>query len=255
MVGFGCSLRGQSEALGAVLVLAVVLIGISALVVGGGQTLSSSGQAVHVEQTQEALVELSANVESITHGSSDNQEAQVNLDTGDNQGEVRVDESAGHLTLDVGGSTVYDDSLGAVVYESGETTLAYQGGGVWRHDGDGSTMVNAPGFSERGSGPVTLTMPIIQVTGSSSLNHQMSASQQGMTELYPSIQVGVSDPINIRIESQFADAWGTYFVEKLGVDDGDVTVSGDGTVVEIEYAQSSEGFFHTTHYQVRLSDG
>lgn len=247
--------RGQSETLAALLILAIVMIGISAVLVAGGQGLDSSSQAVHVEQTQRSLVDLASNIDEITHGSSSSQSAKLDLDLGGNQGDVTVRESAGSLQITTGGTTVYDDDIGAVVYSNDDLTIAYQAGGVRRHDGEGTTMVSEPGLSDRGSAPSTLTFPIIQVTGDATLTQRAAFQKQATNSLYPSKQVATGDTINIRIESQFADAWATYFIESLDIDESDVTVSNGGTVVEAQYASSEEAYFHVTHYQVEITDG
>lgn len=247
--------RGQSETLAALLILAIVMIGISVVLVAGGQGLDSSSQTVHAEQTQRSLVDLASNIDEITHGSSSSQSAELDLDLGGNQGNVAVRESAGSLEVTTGGATIYNNELGAVVYTNEDLTIAYQAGGVWRHDGGGTIMVSAPGLSDRGSAPSTLTVPIIQVTGDATLTQRAAFEKEATNPLYPPKEVAASDTINIRIESQFADAWATFFIESLDIDESDVTVSNGGTVVEAQYASSEEAYFHVTHYRVDITDG
>jgi hypothetical protein len=246
------SQRGQSEVLGAVLVFALVMLGIGLVLMGGGQAINSSNQAVVEDQTREGLVDLAGEVDAITHGSGDTKQTNLNLNLEGQQNGVQVRESAGSLRLEVGGSTVYDGPLGAVVYSTGDTTIAYQGGGVWRADGDGASIVSEPGASERGGSPGTLTLPIVQVTGSTTLGGQTVLTREATNQLYPSIDVGATETVTIRIESQFAEAWAEYFVDSLGVDESAVTVSGD--TVEVEYASSGRAYLHVTHYRVSISE-
>jgi hypothetical protein len=248
------SQKGQSEVLGAVLVFALVLMGISLVLVGGGQGIASSSQAVSETQTQEGLVELAGEVDAISHGSSDLSSADLNLNLDGNQNGPRVKQSDGSLEVIVGGTTIYDGSLGAVVYTAGETSIAYQGGGVWRSTGDGATIISEPGISERGSSPGTFTFPIIQVTGSTTLGDRTTVSRKATNQLYPSKSVGTSETVSIRIESEFARAWGEYFVDSVGIAESAVSVSNGGTVVEVNYATSEEAFLHLTHYRVEISD-
>jgi hypothetical protein len=253
MFGFD-SQRGQSEILGGILVFALILIGIGAVLAVGGSVMGDSTQAVAESQVQESLVELASEGDAVTRGEGETKQVDLNLNIDGESSAVQVRENAGSVHLEVGGTTVHDGPLGAVVYETEDTTIAYQGGGVWRADGEGASMVSGPSVTQRGSSPGTLTFPIVQVAGSTSLSDQTVVSQAASSQLYPSKSVGTSETVTIRIESQFATAWADYFVTTVGLDESAVSVSNGGTVVEVTYASSQRAYLHATHYRLRISD-
>jgi len=245
--------RGQNEVLGAVFVFALILLGISVVLATGGEALGGSNQAVVESQVQESLVKLASEGDAVVGGDASTKQSDLNLNLDGQTEAVQVDEDAGSIHVEVAGSTVHDSSLGAVKYENEDTTIAYQSGGVWRADGDGASMLSGPGVTERGTSSGTLTFPIVQLTGSTSLGDRTVVSRESSTKLYPSVFVEGSETVDIRIESQFATAWAEYFVSTVGLPEDDVVVSNDGTVVEIEYASSGEAYLHMTHHELRIS--
>ncbi len=80
--------------------------------------------------------------------------------------------------------TVFNESMGEVAYHgSDETRLAYQGGGVWRANGDGtSVMVSPPEFHYRDA---TLTLPLVTVSGSGAIRDGASISHNRTRSYFP----------------------------------------------------------------------
>jgi hypothetical protein len=146
--------------------------------------------------------------------------------------------------------------LGEVVYTKEGKTIAYQGGGVWRKDNNGgSTMISPPEFHYRGA---TLTLPIIMTrgsgAGSGSLSAQVEAGETAPvfphpTEVFPNGSLawsnrnsglcwedGEEEPfenpitdgnVTVRIQSEYADAWGRYFETRT---EGEVKMVADDEV-------------------------
>ena len=137
---------------------------------------------------------------------------------------------------------ILNATLGAVVYESGDRTVAYQGGGVWQRGPDGgATMVSPPEFHYRDQ---TLTLPVVQVTGEGAASGSARATVRRGAFLarpvYPdasrTFDVGDPDPFEnpvqkgsviVRIESDYARAWGSYFEART---EGKVSYPADGVV-------------------------
>lgn len=151
---------------------------------------------------------------------------------------MRVKENAGRVNITVGGSTIYDETYGAVIYENGDTEIAYQGGGVWRRQGDSSQMISPPEYHYQG---LTLTFPIVHVAGTSAASGQVSgtvSSKGDSQSIYPkSGNEFRSNPlengtVRIKIESKYCDGWQSFFEDRS---DGAVTQEcGENDTVRVD---------------------
>ncbi|MFB6198286.1 MAG: hypothetical protein ABEI52_08485, partial [Halobacteriaceae archaeon] len=145
--------------------------------------------------------------------------------------------------------------LGEVVYRNGGTTIAYQGGGVWRLDnGGGATMISPPEFHYRGA---TLTLPILNVSGSGSVAGSTTAvlsqtvahrrifpNSSATYDTAPSQEyrnpIG-NGTVNITVKSDYFRAWETYFRTRT---DGNVSVDPANETVTIQLiALATQGDF------------
>jgi len=223
----GC--RGQSAPLGLALVFAVMIISTTAVVALGADAITSTQTQLDVERTEKSLTELNSKTALVALGQTDVQ--QVSLPASSSSG-YRIDEDAGWMnvsyqnTTSGNRTTVFNESMGEVAYHgSDETRLAYQGGGVWRSNGDGtSVMVSPPEFHYRDA---TLTLPLVTVSGSGAISDGASISHNRTTSHFPnSTRNGnFTNPleqkrVNITVQSEYYRAWGRYFEERT---DGEVT--------------------------------
>jgi len=136
---------------------------------------------------------------------------------------------------------IHNETLGAVAYEGEDRTIAYQGGGVWQKDPEGGTrMVSPPEFHYREGTPM---LPVIRVVGDGgaaggSARATVSKGDFHARSIYPNASDSFDngDPFRnpvengsvvVRIESDYANAWGSYFEERT---DGDVTYPAEGVV-------------------------
>jgi len=220
--------RGQSEPLAVVLLVGLTVVGAGAVVVFGAGAIGDSTTSVDVGQAEHAMTQLDSKTSLVAHGSSDTQRVSL---TRNSRGTVGIDEDAGRMTVRIvngthGDETIMNESLGAVSYDRGRTTLAYQGGGVWRADGDGngSAMVSPPEFHYRDA---TLTLPLVTVRGESALNDRARVTHSGTTQYFPdqATDEEFRNPvegteINVTVRSQYYEAWGNYFETRT---EGNVT--------------------------------
>ncbi|MFB6196957.1 MAG: hypothetical protein ABEI52_01640 [Halobacteriaceae archaeon] len=144
-------------------------------------------------------------------------------------------------------------NLGEVVYRNGGTVIAYQGGGVWRmEDGGGATMISPPEFHYRAS---TLTLPILNITGSGSVSGSTTAvlKQTGPHHrVFPNSSATYNEgkkylnpigkgTVNITVKSDYYRAWEEYFRTRT---DGKVSVFPERQIVKIQLiALATEGDF------------
>lgn len=267
--------RAQSSPIGVVLILGMTLSASIAIVVFGGAALESSQEDSRIGQAEQALTQFDSKAAQVSLGDSESQTVTL----GTNGGSYRVDDQAGTLRIyheDWNGTNATEDDefifgnethavpLGAVLYQTGDTTIAYQGGGVWRKDkGGGVTMISPPEFHYR---EATLTFPIVRVGGSGSVSGNARgriSSVETARNVYPDIENVSTDhsdqysgddriysnPVQegnmtVEIESEYCEAWRTYFLERT---EGKVTDCGDNNTVAAQIvALGTQGEFDIT---------
>ena len=207
--------RAQSETLGVVLLLGITIVGATAVVALGSTAISDSKNAVESGSAENAMMQLDSQASLVAHGASDAQTVDLVRD----DGQTRVDAGAGRINVTVvnettGGveQTIMDVSMGAVVYEQRDTTIAYQGGGVWKRTPGGATMVSPPEFHYRNS---TLTLPLVVVEGGPTVSGRTTIEESAATTTkFPSgsdanpIEHG---KVNVTVHSAYYRGWGQFF--------------------------------------------
>ena len=211
--------RAQSEVIGVVLLLGLTITAVGVTVALGSTAVSDVQSSADVQRIEGAMTQVDSKASLVAHGGSTSQ--RVRLDPSRNA-DVRVDGDAGTMRIEVeaknetgGVETVTKNvTLGAIVYERGGERVAYQGGGVWRANDDGSWMVSPPEFHYRGD---TLTLPLVTIEGANGRLGD-AAVVTGRSEhpegLFPS--ENVSNPllggnVTVTVESEYAQAWGRFF--------------------------------------------
>ena len=247
--------RAVTSPIGISLILVLTLTAAVGIVIFGAAAFEDSQRETRIAGAEQALTQFDSRTSQVALGVSDNKT--VNLGRGD----FRVNESAGtvnitHVDWDNDGSnkTILETTyLGAVIYEADGTTVAYQGGGVWRQDADGDAlMVSPPEFHYRDR---TLTYPIVTVAGQSARSGETRARVSGgfTTSVFPSHEtydgtIPFENPtgngsIFVEIESNYCDGWESFFESRS---DGAVHEScdeGDDRTVIIDLSVPFEETF------------
>lgn len=202
--------RGQSEVIGVVLLLSVTVVGITAVAAGGATVLGDAQTDSRVAQTGNSMSQMSSKANLVALGQSERHSFSLG-----NVGNGTVStEEEGYITVSHNGRYIVKERmLGAVTYEEGSTTIAYQGGGVWKKEGDHAMMVSPPQFHYRGN---TLTFPIVTLTGTGSASGLVSgqAEKVGEKTHYPG-ETG-SNPlekgeVTIKVQSRYCQGWQEFF--------------------------------------------
>jgi hypothetical protein len=155
--------RAQSSNIGLVLLLALTITSAGVVVAIGGTALTDVQQEASNDRASHAMTLFDARAAVVGLGEGSVQTVRLGRS---NDGQYTAESESGWLRIRhtnyTGTSTeeVYNASLGSVSYRSGDTTIAYQGGGVWRHRTGGTTMVSPPEFHYRGT---TLTLPVLRI--------------------------------------------------------------------------------------------
>jgi len=241
----GSRTRGQSEVLSVVLLVVLALAGTALIISAGTGAVNDSREQANLERVENAMTSFDARAAKVALGRAPVQS--INLGDTD-EGHFSVEEADGwirvvHDNYTAAGDdteTVYNETLGAVVYRNGDTAIAYQGGGVWRHGGDGSVVVSPPEFHYRHQ---TLTLPLVLTrgTGATAGSTKATVSADGpSTQIYPTdktygdgetvyrnpVQNG---SVEVTVKSTYYRAWATFFrTQTRGtviVDDGNETVT------------------------------
>ena len=250
---------GQSNPL-AVIVLLGITVTSSGLILGvGTQAFDDTRETASLSLNEQSMSKLDAEAAVVALGSADTRQIRLG-DDGDGQYSVRDSgswiriEHQNHTGTGTD-ETVYNASLGGVVYESGGDTIAYEGGGVWRTDEPGNTvMVSPPEFRYRGA---TLTLPVIRVTGDTDVagGGRPTASVESATtdrRVFPSGSTySNADPyanpvtngsVAITVHSPHYAGWADYFRERTT---GNVSVDSAArrATVVLEGSQGELGEF------------
>lgn len=275
--------RAQASIIGVALILGVTIAVAIAVVALGSSALTDTEERSQVQQAEQALTQFDSVASQVALGQSDTQQ----LDLGPQAGDYTVREGAGTMkiihvnfdgtTCDDGDTGIVGDpdtsdscgdddhvihqqDLGAIEYQKGDTTLAYQGGGVWRLGSGEARMVSPPEFHYRAA---TLTFPVVTVTGDGSgaggTTASISAKQKGV-DRYPCRAGGCGYPdtdgdsdgfpasadsdddggpytnpvqngyVKVQVTSKYAAAWEQYFRTRT---EGQVSRSGDTVEVRL----------------------
>jgi hypothetical protein len=220
--------RGQSELVGVVLVLGLVLLATVAVVALGATAIEDTQRRSELQSAEQAMTVFDSRAATVALGRSSGR----TVDFGESGGSYDVVPDSGRLVVvhrgwdGAGGAhELYNESLGAVVYRNGDAEVAYQGGGVWAAEGGGSRIVSPPEFHYRDG---TLTLPVVRVTGTGSASGRAAASvteSQRAHPVYPNATAtypggrSYLNPIEngnvtVAVQSQYYRAWADYFRDR-----------------------------------------
>ncbi|PSQ57481.1 hypothetical protein BRD22_01940 [Halobacteriales archaeon SW_8_68_21] len=215
--------RAQSEVLGTVLLLGLTVTVVGTTVALGGAALNDSQRTADLQRAEGAMVQLDSKASLVAHGGSPSQRVSF----GSGGGDVDVDHDAGRMVVAENGTgdEILNASLGALVYERDGTRIAYQGGGVWRSDGNRSRMVSAPEFHYRGE---TLTVPLVTVSENATVDgDDVILTSEGSPKRHVA-RNPVLDDIRVTVTGDYHEGWAAFFESRTDariVDRGDDSVT------------------------------
>jgi len=242
--------RGQSETIGLVLLLGVTVLGVTSVVAFAAPALDSAEEATNTQRVEQSLSQLDSRTAVVALGQSGSQSVSL---ANSRSGEYTVNPDAGRISvvrLDENGSQVGDPivnaTMGEVRYENGDTTVAFQGGGVWRTTGSGAEMLSPPEFNYQGA---TLTLPVIRVGGDAgtfagSPRARVTADAVDVSK-FPT--ANKSNPLSngtvvVRVDSEYHRGWEQFFRERST---GNVSVNETTGEVELELVARGAGGSYT----------
>jgi hypothetical protein len=200
--------RAQGNVVGVALLLAITVVGVTAVVVFGAQGLGALQSETTAKQAEHAFTQLDSVGAEVALGQS---EART-VDLGTRGGSVKT-VPTGELELAYeDGPTIHTETLGAVVHERDDTVVAYQGGGVWRGTGRESRMISPPEIHFHDG---TLTMPMVVVRpGGSGPSDRVTVRRLSQQ---PNLGPGTvrNDVVILTITSDYYMGWAQYFETRV----------------------------------------
>jgi len=196
-----------------------------------------------IAEAENAFAEIDSKAAMVALGGSPAQKVNPGLSS---EGNVHVTDDGWIRVrlLNVSNGTVetnlLNQTLGSIIYERSGTTIAYEGGGVWRLGDNGSVMVSPPEFHYRDT---TLTMPIVNVSGSASHDQVQITDAGSRVQKYPNQSADLTNPVrdrnvNITVHSRYYEAWGRYFEERT---EGTVVYDHSNQTVTLRLVSSPTG--------------
>lgn len=214
--------RAASELVAVTLLFGIVILGVLTIALIAGPQLIEGQETAEVRQAERALVQYDSAATRVATGSTTSRT--VDLGFKGNGGTLDGDADSGRIrvvyvnSLENGTQTeIANTSLGTVSYRNGDTTVAYQGGGVWRRDGNGTTMVSPPAMSFSGK---TLTMHVVETEPKGSLHSDVQLSRANASQQrYPDAAAGLDNKVEgalvmVTVQSEYYRAWGQFFEDE-----------------------------------------
>lgn len=217
--------RAASEVIGHVIILGITITGVAMILLVGMPTIYHMQEMINLRNAEQTFTVLDSRASKVALGESIQQLTNINLGGGTVAVAPNTSDDLSYMLFEMKGAsgTVISIpvSMGKIIYRIGEREIGYEGGGVWSKYPEGSVMLSPPEFNFNG---VTITLPILTITGNSSTSGTGAASMRiektmDPVSLYPNssksdyvnpISVNVSETI-ITIKSEYYDAWGEYF--------------------------------------------
>lgn len=206
--------RGVSEVIAFVFVFGIVIGSVGFLYTSGFGAMSSMQEAEQLQNAERAMGALAQNFNDIERDGVAERKGELEL----REGRVSVDDGGTRLTIEVNGSSdpieidgeTFDNrSIGAVTYERGSSSIAYEGGGVFRGERSGNVSIEDPPVAcneDRGVAIVSLVVVDAESRSiQSSGGVELEAIEQNRTVVTRSTDV---DTVSITIEeSAYANGW------------------------------------------------
>lgn len=201
--------RAVSPVVGFAILLALTIAIAGGVVFVGGEALSQLEHSMRSNQAANEMTQFDSQAAVVALGRSKSQQVPLS-----GTGEISVESDAGRIQIikadETGQTVVLNETYGAVVQETEETTIAYQGGGVWRKRGNGTSMISPPEFHYRGQ---TLTFPVIRVVGANDTAVEtgpLTVTETGSHKLFNTHRL-TDGHIQVTITSEYHRGWAAYF--------------------------------------------
>lgn len=214
--------KAASEIIGHVIILSITIIGISMITLYGVPAIYTLQDTANVRNVEQAFTVLDSRASRAILGESPLQITNINLGGGTLLIEPNSTGKESYMVIKSQNGTFVPITIpmGRLKYQLEDRIVAYEGGGVWSKYPTGSLMISPPEFHYNG---VTLTLPVINISGSTSTGGKgvtgVFFRRNAPVVLYPNsnfanrtnpVNGNISGKIYVNITSDFYDAWADY---------------------------------------------
>lgn len=225
--------RGASTVLAVVLLVAVVFAGTAMIYVTASATQEQAERKSNTESATTTMYQFGTKLSTLRYAGD---RTTTSIELGGDPTKYDVEED-GEIEFRLNGRAdcAATRGLGSIVYDQGEDgTIAYQAGGIWRSNGDSSTVLSQPSiryYTEEFDGsPVRLIdFPVDRVAGNVSGTEQTLQRRDDGKALHEELCLPVSDhdvefvdSITIYVNgTSYHDAWVDSLESEFGPENVD----------------------------------
>ena len=212
--------RGQSNLIGFVLLIGMILIAASVTLYFGSAMVGDLKGEIQGQDAEQTMREVDSRLSEVAF--SDNLEHTLAFDPSEGQS-VRIADNA-EMVIELDGNstcTPFVIPMGSLHYESeGQSTVTYQGGGIWKETSSGNVMVSPPNMEYKDG---TLTFPSVNINGSANGQVQTLQAKKDLeysrerSREYSQLMENCSNAsmMTVTVESRYADVWGEYLESEV----------------------------------------
>lgn len=232
--------RSVSPLAGIILLFGLVIMGSLLLFLTAAPVVEKAEQASERDRVEQAMVQFNQEIGTATYQDG----TPVGQDLDLNKYGAITREGSGNITIESDGlSSDIEATMGAVEWKGEDgTTVASEGGAVFRETGNETRVVAAPRFNYDHQ-TRTLNFPVINTSGETDLGNGNLEVRQTDVVTYAGQSVVEDDNVTITVESDYCVGWETYFRAEAG--DGAIQegCGNDQTVVaKIGYLDIADAF-------------
>jgi hypothetical protein len=239
--------RGVSEVLGYVGVFALVLTSIAFVTVAGVGSLEDVRDAEQASNAERAFDVVADNMESVYARNSPSRATEIDL--GDSE---LFFGSQVSIEIEVGPERFEHRLRPVVLRPSDETELVYEGGAVFRTDGDSGTMLDKPPFlfsADRVHAPIVkTTSQSVEAAGATTVLLRGQSVQRDIL-LSETGGAFAGDDLNVTVSSPRYEVWERYFEEETALS-GCTT---DDSTETVECSMTSPDVVYVTLQEIEMS--
>jgi len=211
IIRFLSSEDAVSEVVDFVTIIGILVISIGIIGVAGYPIVKNAQEKNYIENTRQSFIVLAENLNKVVVGQAPSQTVELKLYggslsvTGNSTITINATNSTGNIT------TLVDQQMRNIESTIGETTIAYEGTGVWAKYPNGNTLVvNKPLITNQSN---VLVIPVVKMSGTS------ATGGSGMSHVavkgVPTVTYyGNVSNITVIITGDYTDGWKRYF-EKI----------------------------------------
>lgn len=205
-----------SEVVDFVTIIGILVVSIGIIGVAGYPILKNAQEKNYIENTRQSFTVLAENLNKVVVGQAPSQSVELKLYGGSlsvtGNSTIKINATRYNSTNSSNEEiNLVDQQMRSIESTIGETTIAYEGTGVWAKYPNGNTLtVNKPLITNQSN---VLVIPAVKLSGTSSTggSGMSHVSAKGVPTV---AYYGNVSNITIRITGDYTDGWKRYF-EKI----------------------------------------